>query len=377
MADGSIDRPNGVGRRLPPPPPRAPINTKPAQHRSVPPPLPPEALSTGDLLDWLAQGLPVEIHPDDVTEIIPIVLAAGKKIGNYELVRKLGIGGCAEVWEAKNIETDEPVAIKINIRKDDKHLFREQGVLEGLAGKKGTVRLIEGMAEDGYIVMELVKGRSLDSLLAQRPALEDRINYQRYTARCLAAVARVLHILQDIHSGQNGIVHGDLSLDNIFLRENAKGEGEVVIIDWGIAYGLNETPPSKIDGKLQYLAPERLMEMKIDPRSDIYALGCMLYTLLLNIPFPEEDAIAEQNLQEAVKLVTMKRVLGQAFSLKEYQIREQLRLGMGNEVADSVTNLLIKMTTGKLKNRFADALEAAQAVEPIITHLFRQTAKIT
>jgi len=201
--------------------------------------------------------------------------------GRYQVVRKLGAGGMANVYLAEDQELGRRVAIKIL---NDRHANDEQFVERFRREAKNAAALSHpnivsiydrGEAEGTYyIAMEYLDGRSLKELILSRgPApLNVTIEYVR----------QILSALRFAH--RHGIVHRDIKPHNVLVD----AEGRVKVTDFGIARaGASQmTEAGSIVGTAQYLSPEQARGTNVDQRSDLYSLGIVLYELLTGtLPF--------------------------------------------------------------------------------------------
>jgi len=201
--------------------------------------------------------------------------------GRYQVVRKLGAGGMANVYLAEDQELGRRVAIKIL---NDRHANDEQFVERFRREAKNAAALSHpnivsiydrGEAEGTYyIAMEYLDGRSLKELVVSRgPApLNVTIEYVR----------QILSALRFAH--RHGIVHRDIKPHNVLVD----AEGRVKVTDFGIARaGTSQmTEAGSIVGTAQYLSPEQARGTAVDQRSDLYSLGIVLYELLTGtLPF--------------------------------------------------------------------------------------------
>jgi tRNA A-37 threonylcarbamoyl transferase component Bud32 len=218
--------------------------------------------------------------------------------GRYEVTRLLGRGGMAEVYLAHDRLLDRPVAVKVlreHLSGDDRLLTRfrrEARAAAGLSHRNIVAVHDVGVDEEApYIVMELVRGRALsDVLTEQGPFSPDRV------AEIGEAAARALEMAH-----QAGIVHRDVKPGNVMLTE----DGDVKLLDFGIANAvrwtrITDTPA--VQGTAEYMAPEQIRGEPADRRSDIYALGVVLYELATGRPPFAGDtplAIAYRHLEEA------------------------------------------------------------------------------
>jgi serine/threonine-protein kinase len=219
--------------------------------------------------------------------------------GRYRIERKLGAGGMADVYLAEDQELGRRVAIKIlNARhgNDDQFIerFRREAKNAAALNHPNIVSIYDrGEAEDTYyIAMEFLDGRTLKELIVGRGAAP--INVAIEYARQILSALRFAH--------RHGIVHRDIKPHNVLVD----GEGRVKVTDFGIARaGTSQmTETGSIVGTAQYLSPEQARGGEVDPRSDLYSLGIVLYELLTGkTPFDGETPveIAMKHLSTAPK----------------------------------------------------------------------------
>jgi serine/threonine protein kinase len=219
-------------------------------------------------------------------------MAAGLRIGRYELGERLGTGGFGVVYHARDTELGRELAIKVlrpeyQTQPDVIARFLKEARAAAKIDHPGIVTVFEcgtianGTAQDGnaYIAMELLRGFSLTQHLEQRGrlTLADAI----LIARQVAAALAVAHAA--------GIVHRDLKPDNVFLLPDplVKGGFRIKILDFGVAklaepkeVGVN-THSQMMLGTPKYMSPEQARSARaVDQRTDVYTLGCMLYEML-------------------------------------------------------------------------------------------------
>jgi eukaryotic-like serine/threonine-protein kinase len=207
--------------------------------------------------------------------------------GRYRIQRKLGAGGMADVYLAEDQELGRRVAIKIlNDRhaNDDQFIerFRREAKNAAALNHPSIVSIYDrGEAEDTYyIAMEFLDGRTLKELIVSRGAAP--INVAIEYARQILSALRFAH--------RHGIVHRDIKPHNVLVDS----EGRVKVTDFGIARaGTSQmTETGSIVGTAQYLSPEQARGGEIDPRSDLYSLGVVLYELLTGkTPFDGETPV--------------------------------------------------------------------------------------
>ena len=201
--------------------------------------------------------------------------------GRYQVVRKLGAGGMANVYLAEDQELGRRVAIKIL---NDRHANDEQFVERFRREAKNAAALSHpnivsiydrGEAEGTYyIAMEYLDGRTLKELIVQRGPAPVTVSVE-YARQVLSAL-RFAH--------RHGIVHRDIKPHNVLVD----AEGRVKVTDFGIARaGASQmTEAGSIVGTAQYLSPEQARGTDVDQRSDLYSLGVVLYELITGtLPF--------------------------------------------------------------------------------------------
>ena len=208
----------------------------------------------------------------------------GRTIRNrYELTRLIGEGGMGVVYAAYDNQVERDCAIKLvraECMADKKFMTRFRRELEVTAQLRhpSTIRVFEhGETEDGrpYMVMELLTGESLADRLERGPIPEiEALQYARQIAESLS------------EAHENGIFHRDLKPDNIFI-ESVGVSTVVKVLDFGIAGGIDSTRLTRageVFGTPQYMSPEQCNGQKLDHRTDIYSLGCILYEMLEGRP---------------------------------------------------------------------------------------------
>jgi serine/threonine protein kinase len=232
----------------------------------------------------------------------------GREIaGRYRVLAKLGEGGMGAVYRGEQISLKRKVAIKL-LRPElsrDAGLVRRFNAEAELAARishPNTVNIHDfGQDVDGtlFIVMELVEGRSLRQVITSEGPLPPR--------RALAIAAQLAASLGDAHA--RGVVHRDLKPDNVMLTERGKDRDVVRVLDFGIAKLKEDgrttanvmTQAGDIVGTPQYMAPEQIRGESVDGRTDVYALGAMMYEMLTGrLPFegPSVMAILSKHLLE-------------------------------------------------------------------------------
>ena len=200
-------------------------------------------------------------------------------LGRYRLVERIGAGGMGEVWKAHDDNLDRDVALKLLQRGTLEHAtrrerFRREALVLSRLSHPGVATIFDFDAQHGYdfLVMEYVAGGSIESRLSQGPLSIESI---------LTLGASIADALDNAH--KQGILHRDLKPGNVVLT----ADGHPKILDFGLAVLLSGgkstgrmTQPGMIVGSLPYMAPEQLFGEADDARTDIYALGAMLFEMV-------------------------------------------------------------------------------------------------
>jgi serine/threonine-protein kinase len=201
----------------------------------------------------------------------------GEKIGDYEIVAKLGAGGLGVVYEVRHLISQRREAMKI--------LLPDQGTPEMVERFHREVRTLATLSHVNIaalhtafyngnqlaMVMELVHGETLaDRRLRMGISLSQVVDYTSQVLRALVYAHRL------------GVVHRDIKPSNIMITES----GEVKLLDFGIAFQAKSghlTQTGYLLGSLSYMSPEQVNGSEATARSDIYSVGVMLYELLTGI----------------------------------------------------------------------------------------------
>jgi len=212
------------------------------------------------------------------------------KIGpKYEIKKLLGKGAMGQVYLADDTVLEREVALKVMVSNiaDDPELkmrFEREAKAVAKMTHPNVVTVFDlGYHTDGspYIAMELLKGQDLQKAVRQVPAMT--------VERKVAIIVQVLAGLA--HAHQAGIVHRDIKPANIFINT----DGSVKIMDFGVARltTASMTGTGNIVGTADYMSPEQVKGSKVDGRSDLFSVGCMLYELVAGKrPFHSDNLMA-------------------------------------------------------------------------------------
>jgi TolB-like protein/tetratricopeptide (TPR) repeat protein len=212
----------------------------------------------------------------------------GKTLSHYRILERIGAGGMGEVYRARDQHLDRDVAVKVLSRGSladpgDRERFRREAHVLSRLSHPGVATVFDFATQDGvdFLVMEYVPGGSLQSRLQRGPLELEEV------ARIGAQIGDAL---EEAHRG--GFLHRDLKTGNVVLTAS----GTPKILDFGLAGLLlashsttGLTQAGAVFGSLPYMAPEQLRGDPSDPRTDIYALGAMLYEMATGkLPFHAE-----------------------------------------------------------------------------------------
>jgi serine/threonine protein kinase len=219
-----------------------------------------------------------------------------RRLGDrYELGDVLGYGGMAEVLRGRDIRLGRDVAVKtlrVDLARETSFQARFRREAQSAASLNHPAivavydtgeSLLDGVPVP-YIVMEYVDGRTLRDLL--------KAEHRVMPTRALEITAQILSALD--YSHRNGIIHRDIKPANVMLTR----AGDVKVMDFGIARSVAQasaavTQTAAVIGTAQYLSPEQARGEQVDPRSDVYSTGCLLYELLTGTPpFTGDSAVA-------------------------------------------------------------------------------------
>lgn len=280
--------------------------------------------------------------------------------GRYELLEKIGDGGMAVVYKAKDKLLNRFIAVKIlrpEFTKDAafvENFKRESQAAAGLShpnvvgvydvGREGNIN---------YIVMELIEGKTLNEIIKEEAPMDYR--------KVIDITKQVASALKVAH--KNKIIHRDVKPHNIMVTN----EGVVKLADFGIAKAVNDatlSTGSKIIGSVHYFSPEQARGNYVDERSDIYSLGIVMYEMLTGtVPFDGDNPVT----------VALKHI--------NEEVRPPSEIVSG--IPPALERCVLKATSKYQTNRYSSAEELIEELDNIefVTKvvgnsIFNQSAKV-
>ena len=269
----------------------------------------------------------------------------GEILGNrYELIEKIGEGGMAIVYKARDNKLSRLVAVKILKKefannKDISDKFKKEATAVANFSDANIVNVLDvGHEEEGnidYFVMEYVNGKTLKELIVEK----GKLNY----SVAISISIQIAKALECAH--KNNIIHRDVKPQNILVTES----GIVKVTDFGIAKSSTSatiTNTTTIMGSAHYLSPEQAKGTFIDSRSDIYSLGIVLYEMVTGVlPFDGESPVT----------IALKHIQAEPTEPKKYN----------PSIPESLNNLIIKSMSKESTNRYQSCRELINDLQKI------------
>ncbi|MFA7337604.1 MAG: serine/threonine-protein kinase [Candidatus Obscuribacterales bacterium] len=247
------------------------------------------------------------------------ILDSGDRLADnlYTVTRQLGAGGQGRAYLAKRnaqrADSDnEPMTVVLKeyilptqldaISNDtiEQAVHKSEAAILAKLNHPGVVKLLDCFEEDhrGYLVLEFVEGTPIHDLVSNRGAFSE--------AEAREIAISLCQVMAYMHSRSPAVIHGDLTPENLILKEN----GTVCVIDFTIAHYYSKERKQKVCGKEGYVAPEQYAGYD-SPQSDIYSIGCTLYFMLTAL---DCETLTQPSLQsEQVKVSeAMKAILAKA-----------------------------------------------------------------
>ena len=226
----------------------------------------------------------------------------GQVLGDrYRVLDRIAAGGMGQVYRAAHVRIASLFAVKVlygDVAHDPEMRLRFQREAEASSclSSRYIVRVVDfGETPEGlsYLVMEYVDGPSLGGVLERHPRLPEE--------RAVVIAGQVARGLA--HAHQRGIVHRDLKPDNVIMVDDDEDEPVAKLLDFGLAYIRTEsrlTVAGQVFGTPQYMSPEQFRGDPADARTDLYALGVMLFEMVAGAPPFEGRTVAELARQHIV-----------------------------------------------------------------------------
>ncbi len=296
-------------------------------------------------------------HRPDLAEGGGQILSAGRMVGRYRLLSLVASGGMAQIWAAKPESGgfSRTVALKVvrpEYATDEEYrrMLIDEAAAASAVHHPNVCEIFElGQHQDVvFIAMEWVPGDSIAGLIRQRTQYVP-FSYA-LAARVIADACAGLHAAHQAVGPEGepmNIVHRDISPQNILLSS----QGHVKVTDFGIAKARDQihsrTRTGEIKGKFAYISPEQILGKGVDHRSDVYAMGCVLYVTTLGLrPFGRGthavmSKIVQGDFKAPRQLVPtypekLERIVIKALSRKaddRYQSAEEMRLALEDWLA--------------------------------------------
>jgi len=274
----------------------------------------------------------------------------------FEVLSLIGAGGMGSVYRARQVGLEREVALKLLKEEaswdpDTVTRFHREAKAMSLLQHGNTVRVFDfGQTVDGtlFLAMELLEGETLTKRVTREGCLDPVL--------AIRVVQQVLRSLHEAHS--KGIVHRDLKPDNIVLA-GVEGHAEPVVkvLDFGIAkvfegenqFDQLETQAGTVFGTPRYMSPEQAQGKSLDPRSDLYSVGVLLYQLLTGVPpFQDEEAV----------VVMAKHIRDKP--------EPPIKVAPTRPISTSLNRAVLKALEKDPSRRFQDATEFARGLEKCI-----------
>jgi len=278
-------------------------------------------------------------------------LAAGSKVGKYEIVQRLAIGGQGIVYKARDPMLDRFVAIKqmsAHLAADATFLERfqrEAQILAKLGSDQSAVVTVLDMIQDErglFMVMEFVAGHTLEDSLHDNPGPVE-------TKAVLAILWRLAAGLHTVH--QAGIIHRDLKPSNIIIGAGLRCK----IMDFGVA-ATSDAQTSMVLGTTKYMAPELYEHKTVDARADMYSLGFITYEMLLGrAKFNEQFA-------DIVRDKHSEHLRWMKWHGSEMQVATPLH-ELCPELPRAISDIVAKMMAKRPEDRYANMEDLGKSIK--------------
>ena len=279
----------------------------------------------------------------------------GVGFGQYVLLEKIATGGMAEVWKARSRGVEgfqKIVAIKkilphLSDNPEFIDMFIDEAKLAAQLNHNNIIHIYDlGKIQSSYyIAMEFVDGNDLRTILKRAEERGHPLTPELalFIASKIAAALDYAHRKRDFENRDLGLVHRDVSPQNVLISE----EGDIKLCDFGIAKAASKashTQAGALKGKLQYMSPEQAWGETIDRRSDIFALGTVLFEMLTARQLFNGDN--EMSILEQVR-----------------EARVEAPSKINEEVAPEIDRIVLKSLAKEPENRYQNAAEMARDID--------------
>lgn len=284
----------------------------------------------------------------------------------YKVIERIASGGMAEVFRAESAGLEgfkKTVAIKrvlphLSEKKQFMGMFLDEARLSAHLSHSNCVQVFDiGVGDNTYfIVMEFVDGADLKGVIEHHRKLGQRVPIEEACLICVRICEGLTyaHELADSRGRSLNIVHRDMSPPNVLITRH----GEVKIVDFGLAKAnsqLEHSEPGIIKGKFSYLSPEAAHGQPVDARTDIFAVGIILWELLAN----RRLFLGESDI-ETVTMVQQARVP----SLRQFN----------PAVSSGLETVVMKALAGDPRQRYQRARDLGRDLNKIMFHLGREVS---
>lgn len=279
-----------------------------------------------------------------------------ERFGEYELIEKIATGGMAEIYLARTGGVEgfsRPVVVKkmlpqLAVREDFVTMFLDEARLAANLAHANVVQVFNLGEVDGayFMAMELVDGPHLGALFAHSLRKRNPLPIEM----CVHSIARsadglhYAHNMTDPNTGQRlNIVHRDISPQNILVSRH----GDVKVTDFGVAKASTQETKTRtgiIKGKVAYMSPEQCLGELVDSRTDVFALGVVLYELLTR----------RRLFRDKSDLLIMQRITGQDVAAPST---------LNSDVDEELDQICQKALARKREERFESAAELSEALD--------------
>jgi TonB family protein len=285
----------------------------------------------------------------------------GTRFGQYVLLDKIATGGMAEVWKARMRGVEgfqKTVAIKkilphLSDNREFIDMFIDEAKLAAQLNHNNIIHIYDlGKIQTSYyIAMEYIDGFDLKTILrsAQERDTPLSIELSLFIATKIASALDYAHRKRDFENRDMGLVHRDVSPQNVLISQ----EGDIKLCDFGIAKAASKashTQAGALKGKLQYMSPEQAWGKAIDRRSDIFALGAVLFEMLTNR-----------------KLFTGENEISILDQVREAKVEPPSKFN--EDVPPEVDRIVLKALAKEPSDRFETAAEMARDLDAVLYEL--------